>query len=105
MMPVVAGDRETRRQIWLYSLVMAPVAMAPLLTDIGGPIYAVVAGVATCRFVQLAWGLYHRDAEAAAADHFRAEKKFFGYSIIYLFTVFSALMAEAVWRGVTAGSV
>ncbi|MBX2854237.1 MAG: heme o synthase [Rhodobacteraceae bacterium] len=104
MMPVVAGDRETRRQIWLYSLVMAPMAMAPLLMDIGGPIYALVVGVATFRFVQLAWGLYRRDADAAAADRFRAEKKFFGYSIVYLFTVFSALMAEAAWRAVMAAA-
>ena len=105
MMPVAAGDRETRRQIWVYSLVMAPVAMAPMLTPIGGPIYGLVAGAATVRFLQLAWGLYRRNADEAAEDRFRAEKKFFGYSIVYLFTVFSALMAEAAWRAIFGGGV
>ncbi|MEO1120831.1 MAG: heme o synthase [Pseudomonadota bacterium] len=100
MLPVAAGETETRRQIFIYSVLMAPVAMAPLFTPIAGPLYGLVAGVLTLRFLQLAYGLYRRTDAEAAADNRRAEKKFFGFSILYLFGVFLALLVEAVWRAI-----
>ncbi|MEL6280305.1 MAG: heme o synthase [Pseudomonadota bacterium] len=100
MLPVAAGETETRRQIFIYSVLMAPVVMAPLFTPIAGPLYGLVAGVLTLRFLQLAYGLYRRTDAEAAADNRRAEKKFFGFSILYLFGVFLALLVEAVWRAI-----
>ncbi len=43
MLPVVAGDGETRRQILLYTLVLAPLGVAPWLLGYAGPLYGVVA--------------------------------------------------------------
>jgi heme o synthase len=44
--------------------------------------------------------LGRRDATAAASDRFRAEKRFFGFSIIYTTLLFALLLAEAVLRAV-----
>ena len=43
MLPVVAGEAETRRQILIYSLVLAPVGASPWLLGYAGLAYGVVA--------------------------------------------------------------
>ena len=43
MLPVVAGGKETRRQIVLYTLVLVPLSLAPWLLGFSGPVYAVAA--------------------------------------------------------------
>jgi protoheme IX farnesyltransferase len=84
MMPVVAGEVSTRRQIWLYTLVLVPVSLAPAFTVAGGPVYLAVALVANAAFLRCAWRVARRGQERAAADGYRAEKKMFGVSILYL---------------------
>ncbi|MBK0397916.1 protoheme IX farnesyltransferase [Limibaculum sp. M0105] len=98
MLPVVAGDAETRRQIWIYSLLLAPVAVAPAFTVAGGPIYLAVSVLATADFLRRAWTVSRRDAASAEADRFRAEKKLFGVSILYLFAIFGAFIADFALR-------
>ncbi|MEM9062711.1 MAG: heme o synthase [Pseudomonadota bacterium] len=96
MMPVVAGEAATRRQIFLYALVLLPVAIAPAFTSAGGPIYLVVATLASLRFLGDAWSVAER--RSAPGDRFGPEKRLFGTSIVYLFAVFGALIADAVLR-------
>ncbi|MXU66850.1 heme o synthase [Oceanomicrobium pacificus] len=98
MMPVSRGGRSTRRQIFVYALVLAPAALALGLTEIGGPVYGLTALVLNAGFVAGAWRVSRRSGAAAEADGFRAEKRFFGYSILYLFLHFVALLADAGLR-------
>jgi protoheme IX farnesyltransferase len=95
MLPVTHGDRTTRNHILAYALVLAPVAVAPAFSGIGGPVYLAGALVLNAIFVQGAWTIWRRDAAAAAADRFRAEKRFFGFSILYMTLHFALLLAEA----------
>ena len=55
MLPVVAGPTETRRQIWLYSLVLVPLAMLPCAIGLAGLAYAVSSAVLGAIFLYLAW--------------------------------------------------
>ncbi|MEM7422460.1 MAG: heme o synthase [Pseudomonadota bacterium] len=98
MMPVVAGEGSTRRQIFAYAVLLVPVAIAPAFASGGGPIYLMVATVASARFAAEAWAVSRRTG--AEPDGYRAEKKLFGTSILYLFVVFGALIADAVLRAV-----
>jgi protoheme IX farnesyltransferase len=98
MLPVAAGDRATRNHILAYAAVLAPVALAPAFTGIGGPVYLAGALGLNGLFLRGAWGLWRRDAAAAAADGHRAEKRFFGFSIVYLFLHFVLILAEAALR-------
>ncbi|MBD7941800.1 heme o synthase [Brevundimonas guildfordensis] len=109
MMPVARGAKSTRLQILLYSLVFVPVAIAPALTGLGGPIYLVVSIVGGVAFLALALRLYRSRAgdqpdkaeavgrEAALYD-VRVEAKparnLFAFSILYLMALFSALLVE-----------
>jgi heme o synthase len=96
MMPVVAGDRSTRNQILGYSLILAPVALVLGVSGVGGPVYLAGAIVLTALFVRGALRLWRRDATSAAADGFRAEKRYFGFSILYMFLIFGLILVEAL---------
>ncbi|MEM1162272.1 MAG: UbiA family prenyltransferase, partial [Pseudomonadota bacterium] len=96
MMPVVAGERSTRRQIFWYALILLPVAILPAFTSAGGPIYLLIATVASVKFLLESWQVGRRTAADAESDDFRAEKKLFGTSIVYLFAVFGGLILDAL---------
>ncbi len=103
MLPVVAGTRATRRQIFAYATILAPVAVAPAFTSVGGPVYLAGALVLNALLLRGAWRILRRDAAAAAADRMIVEKKFFGLSILYLFLHFALFLAEAGLRAVGLG--
>ena len=96
MMPVVAGHRATRRQMVIYSLLLAPVAIAPGFSSAGGYVYLAAAVILNAWFLKLALPLWNRTEAEAEADKFAPEKALFRASIIYLFLHFAALMVEAV---------
>ena len=98
MLPVVAGTRATRNQIFIYSLILAPVAILPAFTGIGGPLYLAAALYLNARFVAGAWSIRKRDDATAEADGYRSEKRYFGFSIAYLFLHFALILAEATLR-------
>ncbi len=90
MMPVVRGKKATRRQILLYSLLLAPAGLAPAFIGLAGPLYAACAAVlGGWMVVQSIAVLRERDAE-----HEPAARRLFGISLFYLFVLFAALIAE-----------
>ena len=91
MLPVTHGPDETRRQILIYSLILAPLAMAPSVMGFGGMLYTVTASILGAFFVVFAFDCY-RTREGEAGD--RAAKTLFAYSVLYLFVLFAALLVE-----------
>jgi protoheme IX farnesyltransferase len=98
MLTVTHGRAETRRQIWIYSLLLAPVALGLALTSIGGPVYLAAAVVLNAIFLKHAFAVWRRDETTAEADGFAAEKRLFRFSLYYLFLHFGALLADASLR-------
>ena len=94
MMPVVRGERSTRRQILAYSLLLVPLAMAPWLIGGTGVIYGGAAAALTALFVLFSLPVALR--ESGEGDPMRPEKRLFGYSVLYLFVLFAALVADRV---------
>ena len=90
MMPVVAGERSTRRQIFIYTLPMAAIAVAPWLLAMTGAIYGVTAAIGSIAFIALAVPVLVRTSDQAM----KAEKRLFGFSILYLFALFGALAVD-----------
>ena len=97
MLPVVAGERETRRQIWGYTAVMAVAAFAPVLLRLTGPLYGTVALIATAVFAALAFQVFRSDETDPAK--MRAERRLFRYSILYLFIMFGAVALDRALIG------
>lgn len=96
MLPVVAGPKETRRQIVIYSLLLVPLAVVPSFIGLGGAIYGAAAVVLGAIFLWLAFKVA-RVTEGREAD--RAAKQLFGFSVFYLFALFAVLLAEHVAAG------
>ena len=97
MLPVVAGARETRRQIVLYTLLLAPLGVAPWLLGYAGLSYGVVA-LATGA-VMIALALRVRAEEEGTHT---ASKQLFGFSILYLFLLFAMLLVDHLAGGLLA---
>ena len=95
MLTVTHGQAATRRHILAYSVLLAPVAIALALSSAGGPVTLVAAVVLNGAFLWRAWQVARRGEPAAESDGYRAEKRFFGLSITYLFGHFAALLGDA----------
>src|SRR3954471_9541417 len=50
MLPVVAGPRETKKQMLLYTVVLWPVSLAPWLLGLAGAVYAISVGLLSLAF-------------------------------------------------------
>ena len=92
MLPVVAGPDATRKQVFIYSLPMAAAAVAPWPLGLTGPIYGIASAALSAFFVMLAAGVLA--SRTTEPKEMRAEKRLFAYSVVYLFALFGALVAD-----------
>ena len=93
MLPVVAGDRETRRQILLYTLILAPLGVAPWLLGYAGLLYGMVAFATGAIMIALALRV------RAERHGYNASKQLFAFSILYLFLLFVMLLVDRMSGG------
>ena len=89
MLPVVAGRAATTRQILIYSVLLVPVSVLPWALGFAGTIYAATAVVSGAILVVLAIRL----CRSSGADR-RDASRLFVFSILYLFVIFAALLAD-----------
>lgn len=89
MLPNVSGQRVTRNQIFGYSFVLAAIAVAPWYLGMTGAIYGVTTVALNAVFLGLAFAVWRN--ETTEAHMMKAEKRLFGYSVLYLFILFAAL--------------
>ncbi|MBF9044167.1 protoheme IX farnesyltransferase [Rhodobacterales bacterium HKCCE4037] len=98
MLTVTHGRKETRRQVLIYTVLLAPVALGLAFTEVAGPVYLAAAIVLNAIFLKGAWDIWRRDEAVAEADNYAVEKKVFKFSLLYLFLHFGALLVDAIWR-------
>ncbi|MFQ5616843.1 MAG: protoheme IX farnesyltransferase [Anaerolineales bacterium] len=89
MLPVVRGEVETCRQIFIYTLELAAITLLVPLTGIGGGLYIFSAMVLGIALIYMAWKLWRKYAPKLAWKMYR-------YSSIYLIFLFLAMMVDAV---------
>jgi heme o synthase len=90
MLPVVAGLAETRRQIFIYALLLAPLGLAPWILGHASLVYGGVAGAGGAIMVALAAAVLRSDGAAGEAT----AKRLFAFSVLYLFLVFAARLVD-----------
>lgn len=92
MLPVVEGEVVTRRQIFGYTAIMGIAAVAPVLLNLTGLIYGVAAIVLTGIFAVMAFQVsLRRESDPAKMG---PEKRLFKFSMLYLFLMFTAVVAD-----------
>ena len=89
MLPVVAGERATRNQILVYSLLLVPATLAPVAIGLSGALYGVAASVLGVMFLRHAVRVWRDTTDATA-------RPMFGFSILYLFLIFVFLLADTL---------
>lgn len=97
MLPNVAGEKATRTQILLYTLILVPVAFAPVWLGFGGLAYLAAATLGGLAMLLFALKI----VLARGSDLTRACWRMFGGSIVYLFALFAALLVE--WTSAKLG--
>jgi len=93
MMPNAKGEKSTRLQMLLYAILLAPLSASPYLLGFSG---ALVGGLSFALGLAFLWFTYKVWKIAGRDEKLVAEKKLFGFSIAYLFLIFSLLLIDAV---------
>ncbi|UFN51223.1 heme o synthase [Roseomonas sp. OT10] len=98
MLPVVSGAKETRRQILLYTLLLAPLGVAPWLLGLTGPLYGAVAVALGAGFLWHAVRVLRapQDEAGRSLDNDLAARRAFRFSLLYLAGLFAALPLDRV---------
>ena len=87
MLPVVAGEKETRRQMLIYTALLLPATLLPVAIGGSGWPYAAAAVVLGALFA-------HRTIRVWRSADVRAARSLFFFSILYLFLIFAALLLD-----------
>ena len=93
MMPNVAGIPSTKRQIFAYTLIIFPVGVLPAVLGYASLGYGVVAGGLGAAFVWYAWKVLMMSEDDRTM---KPAKALFAYSLLYLFAIFTAYLADVV---------
>ncbi|WWT17963.1 heme o synthase [Pararoseomonas sp. SCSIO 73927] len=96
MLPVTAGARETRRQIMAYTLLLAPLGLAPTLLGLAGWVYGAYALSLGAGFLLHAWRVLgeRQDAAGVSLEGDRAARGAFRFSLMHLAGLFAALALD-----------
>ena len=92
MMPNVAGELSTKKQIFGYSIILVVAGIAPYATGLGGTAYLAISSAFGAGFLLLAWRVFKSQPKSKEAP-----KQLFAFSILYLFALFAALLAEDLY--------
>ncbi|MGZ8996736.1 MAG: UbiA family prenyltransferase, partial [Rhodospirillales bacterium] len=93
MLPVVAGEVSTRRHILAYTCILVPTTLLPVAIGLSGVPYAIAA-------VALGIGLFRHAIRVWRGETPQAERAMFFFTILYLFLIFVALLADRALMGV-----
>ncbi|MBL4589770.1 MAG: UbiA family prenyltransferase, partial [Alphaproteobacteria bacterium] len=87
MLPVTSGDHHTKIQMLIYTVLLLPLSLAPWGLGYRGVLYGVSASILGLLFIIAA-------IFTLKDKTYKSAKKMFGYSIFYLFAIFTALMLD-----------
>ena len=93
MLPVTSGIKKTKLNIFIYSLILMPVALAPFILGFSGITYLLFSGILTVYYIYLCYKLY---VENDTYKEKKISKKIFIYSILYLFLIFSIMPIDKI---------
>lgn len=88
MMPVIAGEKSTKIQMLIYTIVLFPITLMPYFMGYAGVLYLASAGILSGFFVVTA-------AKVLASSDLKHARLMFSYSVFYLFALFLAVMFDA----------
>ena len=91
MLPITSGIRTTKLNIFIYALILFPIAILPFFLNYYGLIYLILAAVLSGYYVFISHKLFK---EKDSILEKTLAIKLFGYSILYLFMIFTSILID-----------
>jgi protoheme IX farnesyltransferase len=91
MLPVVAGEAATKKQIFAYVILLAPFAAVPSFVGMAGIGYGILALALGVELLRRGWQLLKTPIDVSR----RPARALFAFSIVYLYAIFTALLLDA----------
>lgn len=98
MLPVVAGDRETHRQIAIYSVLLLLLSVLPVFLRLLGPVYLVLALILNGVFLGEAIDIWRKPTNAKVW-------RLYKYSLLFLALLFLAMGIDHLFYSIPADAV
>ena len=93
MLPITNGIEDTKKNIFIYSILMVPSVVFPYLIGFVGELFLTLSLLLTSYYIYICYQLYNFKINKF---EIRKAKKVFGYSIIYLFLIFALFLFDNV---------
>ena len=93
MLPVTSGIKTTKFNIFIYALILFPVAISPFFFNFSGLTYFMIATALSTYYVFISFNLLK---EKNSIIEKKLAAKLFGYSIIYLFMIFTSILIDGI---------
>ena len=91
MLPITSGVKATKLNIFIYSLILFPVAIAPYFFNFSGLTYFLLSSILSIYYIFISYKLFK---EKNSITEKKLAAKLFGYSIIYLFMIFTSILID-----------
>ena len=91
MLPITSGIKTTKLNILIYAIILFPIAISPFFLNYSGKIYLLTALILSGYYVFISYQLFKEK------NHIKEKKlatKLFGYSILYLFMIFTFILID-----------
>ena len=95
MLPVVSGVEFTKKNIFIYALILFPITILPFYFNFAGLIYLIPALILGIIYIFLTYKLLKVNTKIIEEKY---SKKIFAFSILYLFLIFSLLLIESFFK-------
>ena len=93
MLPVTSGIQTTKKNIFVYSLLLFSVAISPFYLGFSGIIYFYISLLTSLHYVWLCFKLLK---ENDVSIEKKIAKQIFAYSIFYLFIIFISILVDKI---------
>ena len=93
MLPITSGIKATKFNIFVYALILFPIALSPYFLNFSGLIYLISAIALSSYYVFISYLLL---SEKSSVIEKKIATKLFGYSIFYLFMIFTFILIDKV---------
>ena len=91
MLPITSGIKTTKLNIFVYSLILYLIVLAPYLLNYSGIIYLLLSVSLSSYYVFTSYKLLK---EKNLIKEKKLAAKLFGYSILYLFMIFTSILID-----------
>ncbi len=93
MLPITSGVKATKFNIFIYALILFPIAISPYFLKFSGVTYLIFATALSCYYIFISYRLLR---EKNSITEKKLATKLFGYSILYLFMIFTFVLIDKV---------